>query len=185
MWCTRKFKRKFLSIAVIGSVLIGVSACGFKPLYQRGGGGDEKSLSEIEVEVIKDRIGQQLRNLLIARLSPHGLAKQTAYRLTIELSESRQSLAFKKDDTATRANLIVRAKFTLLAKQRPTSVGFSGEVVSTISYNILASDFATLSAEADARKRALTIISEDIRIRLAAALRNPKMFERKADRSSK
>ena len=46
----------------------------------------------------------------------------------------------------------------------------SGNVNSTSSFNILTSDFATLSAESDARARSLREISDEIRTRVAVFL---------------
>ena len=121
-------------------------------------------------------MGQQLRNMLAERLSPRGRNERTDYRLTVTLTERKQSLAIKVDETATRANLTISANFKLVALRNSQLGSFNGKAFSTNSYNILESDFATLSAESDARNRALRTLAEEIRIRVAAALRNPKTF---------
>jgi hypothetical protein len=41
---------------------------------------------------------------------------------------------------------------------------------------VLASEFATQIAENDARDRALAVLAEEIRLRVAAGLRNPRLF---------
>jgi hypothetical protein len=53
---------------------------------------------------------------------------------------------------------------------------FKGTVLSTNSYNVLDSGFATLSAEKDARNRALRSLAEEIRLRVGTALQNPSIF---------
>ena len=159
---------------MIGLIPILLNGCGFSPLYKSGGNGDLTTLSTIEIAKIKDRAGQQLRNLLLARFAPRGKAARTDYRLTVTLKEAIAELAIRKDETATRANLVVTANFRLIALRDPSFKSFSGQSISTNSYNILASDFATLSAENDARKRALRSLAEQIRLRVAAALKNRK-----------
>lgn len=161
------------ALAVLALVL---GSCGFRPLHQKGGGGDEAVLATVKVERIKDRIGQQMRNLLMQKLAPRGPAGRTDYRLTVVLKEAKTELAIQKDETATRANLTIHADFSLHALRDPNRGTFSGSAISTNSYNILTSDFATLSAENDARNRALRTLAEEIRLRVAAAMRSPNSF---------
>lgn len=175
MWFLRKH-RNSLSLLPAIAVIALLSGCGFQPLYKSGGTGDQAALATIDVVTIKDRIGQQLRNMLNAALAPRGRASVTDYRLTVTLTESKSRLAILKDETATRANLTIRAKFKLDALKNPKLRPFLGRALSTNSYNILTSDFATLSAERDARNRALRTLSEEIRLRVAAAIGNPKTF---------
>ena len=176
MWFIRNRPTGLLLLPALGVMALLLSSCGFRPLYKSGGGGDEATLATVEVALIKDRIGQQLRNLLTAGLSPRGRSGQTNYRLTVTLTESKVTLAIRKDETATRANLTIKAAFKLLALQNPGLGTFSGSALSTNGYNILTSDFATLSAERNARNRALRTLAEEIRLRVASALSNPRSF---------
>ncbi|MDA0651679.1 MAG: LPS assembly lipoprotein LptE [Proteobacteria bacterium] len=176
MWFIRKRPAGRDLLPALGVIALLLSGCGFRPLYQSGGGSDEAALATIEVVGIKDRLGQQLRNLLTERLSPRGRSARTDYRLTVTLNEARQGLAIRKDETATRANLTINADFKLVALANPRLGTFAGKAHSTISYNILTSDFATLSAEKDARNRASRALAEEIRLRVASALRNPRAF---------
>ena len=155
---------------VIGLIL---SGCGFQPLY--GVGNDTRvieDLSFVSVAPMADRIGQQLRNELKRLLHPNGKAPRARYRLSAELSESTSSLAVKKSAFATRANLVMTANYNLQqaysGEQRFTS---SNSI--TVSYDIFDSQFATLMAEKDARKRAIRELAQEIRIRLAVYLRDP------------
>ena len=176
MWFIRKRPGGRYLLPAFGIIALLLSGCGFRPLYKSGGGSDEATLATVEVVKIKDRIGQQLRNLLTKGLSPRGRSARTDYRLTVLLTESKVRLAIKKDETATRANLTINAEFKLLALHNPRLGTFAGKALSTNSYNILTSDFATLSAERDARKRALRTLAEEIRLRVASALGNPRAF---------
>jgi LPS-assembly lipoprotein len=176
MWFIVKRRAGRYLPPALGIMAMILSSCGFRPLYQSGGGGDEAALATIEVVRIKDRIGQQLRVLLSEGLAPRGRSARTDYRLTVTVTERKAGLAIKKDETATRANLTIYADFNLRALHSPRLGAFSGTALSTISYNILTSDFATLSAERNARNRALRTLAEEIRLRVASALRNPKAF---------
>jgi LPS-assembly lipoprotein len=184
MWCIRKLRRRagrHGAIApVVAAVLVPallVQACGFRPLHGERAGGEAGRLAAISIGVIPDRLGQKFRNLLLDRLTPLGPPAQPQYVLSVTLSEGLQSLGLRKDATATRANLTISANFTLVRVGDKTA-RYSASAFSTNSYNILESDFATLSARINARDRALRSLSEDIRTRLARALANPAFLRR-------
>jgi LPS-assembly lipoprotein len=105
--------------------------------------------------------------MLRDRLNPGGPPAQPLYVLDVQLKESIEQLAIRKDETATRANLRLSAEYKL--RQRDTNeVVTSGLSLTTTTYNILNSQFATYTSEEDARKRALRELSDDIRIQLGA-----------------
>lgn len=174
MWFIPRGRRYVLP--AFGVIALLLAGCGFRPLYKTGANSDEAALASVDVVTIKDRIGQQLRNLLIENLAPRGRATRTDYRLTVTLTESKTRLAIRKDETATRAKLTIEASFRLLALKNPRLGAFAGRAQSTNGYNILTSDFATLSAERDARDRSLRTLAQEIRLRVASALQNPKSF---------
>lgn len=148
-----------------------LAACGFQPLY--GGPaptGVRAGLAAVEVALIEDRVGQQLRNELIRRFHPDGRARNPSYRLRIDLSIAKRDLALRKTEIATRASLRLTAKYALL-NSRDGSRLIQGTSRITTSYDILRSDFATLAAEADARRRGVRELADEITNRLAAFLR--------------
>lgn len=154
-----------------------LTACGFQPVYSEQRNASAGELANIEIARIGDRKGQVLRNLLRARLSPKGPADRALYRLTVKLTESKAELALRKDESATRANLTLNAVF-ILERLPPYPPGTAtGNAISTNSYNVLDSDYATLSAEKDARNRALRTLAEEIRLRVATAINNPTVFQ--------
>ena len=154
-------------IAATGAAAL--AGCGFRPLHSRDAGGSAARLAEIRIAPIADRIGQQLHNLLLDKLTPMGPPPAARYVLRVRLSESLQNLAIRKDDVATRANLVMRASFTLV-RARDDAALMSASAISANSYNILRQQFATLSAEDDARARAVREISDEIRARIAIYL---------------
>ena len=159
----------WLLIVMMCSAML--TGCGFRPLHSAKSGASAANLAEIRIEPIADRIGQQLHNLLLDKLTPKGPSSAPSYVLHVKLTEVRKNLAVRKDTVATRANLIMRARFQL--------VRFSDEVVlmknsaiSANSYNILNEEFATLSAVNDARFRAVRELSDTIRTLIAVYLDN-------------
>ena len=143
--------------ALLVGMALALSACGFTPLY---GGTDSQAMSPVDhmaairISALPDRTGQQMHNLLRDRLNPIGQPREPAYALGLRLSESRQELGIRKDETATRANLILSANFTLRDLESGR-VLLEGRTSSVNSFNILTNQFATGFSEADARERAL------------------------------
>jgi LPS-assembly lipoprotein len=149
-----------------------LAGCGYHPLYGRQGADNTSTVDEmalIRIEAIPDRIGQQMYNMLRERLNPYGKPEQAKYALSIALTETRETLFLEKDETATRANLTLKASF-ILRRLDDNSIVVSGSSRSVSSYDILASQFASVVSQEDARERTARAISDDIRTRLALAL---------------
>ena len=158
--------RKIMSLVTL-IVLISLTGCGFKPIYGAGtNSAFESNIREIEISPIENRIGQQLRNELEQRIMPKGRARFSKYILNVTLSKSKQGLAVKKSEIATRANLNFRASYQITRKI-DGKVLTSGSSRMVSSYNILTKPFATLMAEKDAIKRATQEISADITTKIA------------------
>ena len=166
MWCFSNMWGR--STAVLAASVL-VASCGFRPLYAERATGVSFQLAAIEINVIDNRVGQILGNHLRDQFNPYGRPSNPLYRLGVTTNETKQDLAIRKDETATRANLTLSADFTLSHADSGKEL-IRGSVQSTNSYNILSSDFATLSAEDDARRRAVREIGDDIKTRLASFL---------------
>ncbi len=155
-------------VCLLLGAAVALSACGFTPLYGRS---ETQALSPVDhmaairIEPLADRIGQQMHNLLRDRLNPYGQPRDPVYRLELAISEARQELGIRKDETATRANLILSASFTLHEIESDRLL-LEGRTSSVNSFNILTDQFATDFSEADARGRALRELSDNIRVRL-------------------
>lgn len=161
----------FRSVCIVCMCYV-VSACGFQPLY--GSTGDANAIanfSEIRVAPAKDRIGQLFTNELKHLLNPLREPIKPTYRLTSKITESTTSLAVKKSSLATRANLIATVNYNLISTRNGHVVS-SGSNKITVSYNIYSAEYATLAAEKDARKRAVTELAQDTRLQLGAFFKN-------------
>ncbi|WP_417822870.1 LPS assembly lipoprotein LptE [Thalassospira lucentensis] len=155
--------------------LMSLSACGFRPLYaeDRSGQSTTTDMSQVEVTLINDRVGQITRNLLIETLTPRGQVANPAYTLDVKVSESTSEQGFTKDNEATIANYLLEATYQLTRKSDATLLR-KGTVRSRTSYNIVDSDFASLEAEKAARRDTARNLAQQIANQVAVGLRaNP------------
>lgn len=150
---------------------LSVAACGFRPLYGDNSAAGKPSvqadLGQVAITPIRSRTGQILRNHLIDRMNPSGQPGSAgAYTLIIRLGVRKQELGIRRDETATRANLIMTVNYVLV-EQASGAVIHRGISRAVTSYNILDDEFATLIAEKDARARGAEELADDITTQMA------------------
>lgn len=151
-----------------------VAACGFQPLYKKSSSepGVAADLSEVKVNTVVaqeakyDRLSQQMHGLLKERLNPRGSPRAPRYRLESQLFVSIARTGIQITEEATRARLTVTSNFALVDATSGERL-FTGSEQSVNSYNVADSQYATLSAEQDAARRAVREISDSITLRLA------------------
>jgi LPS-assembly lipoprotein len=161
-----------LALALVMSTLL--SACGFSPLYGQRSSADsivEKHLALIHVQPIKNRIGQNLHNNLLARLNLKGQPANPLYKLNVTLKESNLNLGVKKTAVVTRGNLKLSTTFTLskstnVASKIESRNLMTATVTAISSYDIPQAHYLALIALKDARARAVKETADDIRSRL-------------------
>lgn len=162
---------------VLIACLLPLASCGFSPVYEtkapnpltHAKGVDNISpLQYVRVAHIDNRAGQVLRNTLL-QIMPDPLSP-ARYELRVVLTESIDDFGLRRDTTATFARLTVTAHYYLydLSAKNDARLALSGFTRAISSYNIVASTFAELSSEEDARTRASQELAEDIKLRLAA-----------------
>ena len=141
---------------------------GFRPLYGSSGGAASpevlSALAQIRIRPIADRSGQRLRQILNEKIYSNGPAKGGVFDLDIVLSKQIVELGVRPDSTTSRANLIMTASFILNESGARALVDIAQGIV---SYNILDDQFATVTSQSDAEDRALGILGEEIKTRLA------------------
>ena len=170
------------NVVAIAAVLLMVAACGYRPLYGPSSTNArvEGQLAGVSIKPIADRVGQMMHTELSRRLNPGGQAARPSHSLAVTLSESVQHLAVERDTFATRANLTVTARYVLVRTVDSVLVEEGSDSV-VASYNLLSSDYATLVAEKDARKRAVGELAEQLRNRIAIYFHGPGAGEPLAD----
>ena len=149
--------------------VLALAGCGFRPVYAPEETGETpaaEQLSAVRIEPLRDRAGQQLHNFLRDELNPKGQPVEPDYKLEVKLSKRTEKLALRQDETATRANIIIKTAFVLRAAE-DGRVLYAGRASSINSYNILDDQYPTNVSAADALRRGLREISQDIKLRLA------------------
>ena len=146
------------------------TSCGYEPIYSKNANTNKELLS-ISVQNIKNRPGQILRNTLLNQLNPERERVITKYRLIVEISESKSSLAYRKDMSATRTDLNVTANY-LLKDIKNGEILLKQEAKSISSFDVVESVYATLIAEKDVREKNLKVISNDIYTNLVIFFKN-------------
>lgn len=172
MWSSRH--RAVLCAAILSAL----TACGFQPLYQKNpaGGAIGDDLGRIKIANIKtlkrenDRLAQKFHNLLLDRFNPNGRPQRPTHTLFITMGVGKEETGIQITDDATRARLTVSASFALRDTGRNNDEVLTGSERSVNSYNIVDSEFATLSAEADASDRAIRELSDAIKLRVGVYL---------------
>lgn len=166
---------KKLSTLIVVLLCLGLSGCGWHPLYGDGGANKPTTvaaLNRIALAAIPDRDGQMLRNLLIDRMYGAGRPTQPAYRLEIALQQYRAGLGIRKDATAARSQLNVTARCRLVNTRNEQQV-LTFDTNTIVSYNVVDAQYAALVAEQNAHERALQDIAEKIVNRLALHFNAP------------
>ena len=159
---------KIIRLAVFLNLVI-ATGCGFQPLYSHGSGNSShvvNQLSRIQISPVENRTGQILRNFLQDKLTPSGVPFSPAYKLTVSLKETRSDMGILRDSTSTFAKVKMDAKYQLINIETKNVLD-SGTVTSTTVFNIVSSEYANLSAQKDARRRTVRIISDLVKERLA------------------
>ena len=140
-----------------------LAGCGFRPLLREPDGADvREALAAIEVAGLSGRLGQILRTSLQDELNPVGIEVPARYQLLVRLSRKTDALAIQLDNTITRFNLTLTARFQLRDKT-DNRVLYASSVQRIASYNVRRAPYATLVAELDAEQRAAEEMGTNIR----------------------
>lgn len=153
--------------AVISLFLL--TACGFKPLYQSGeaGAAVEAALTSIEVAPIADRVGQQMRNRLLDRLTPSGNGD---YRLYVTLDQSVETYGTRPDTATTQEQITLIAHVQLVSLADGT-IMLEEQMRARSSFDIVLSDYATVIQREDTARRLALELAERIHRRLVLQFR--------------
>ena len=159
---------KILCVGLAVGAAVLLAGCGFRPLY--GSAGPQMAVStelrSIQIEQLNTLLGVELRNQLIDGLTPDGEPAAARYRLALDLADRRQELGVRIDASATRYNFILSATYSLV-ELASGNVVYTGSSASTVAYDVVDSQFATVYSRLDAESRAAQELSDEIRLRLA------------------
>jgi LPS-assembly lipoprotein len=152
-----------------------LSGCGFHPLYGRIGEDPaaQQIFASIYVEPIaQDRVGYELRNDVMDLLRAADRPQGTAYRLHIDVTETREGVALQNDATITRYDLVFAAKYELTDAKLNSVI--KGTESTLESFDVAQSPYSSLTGQEYAEKQAAEDIAEHIRIDLGVHFAHPK-----------
>ena len=181
-------------VTLIAMLLL--AGCGFQPLYGENtvlSDGetpvdviDELSKISIVIAVADDvdgrgsgLVGFETRNQLIDLLGAQNVAA-TTYELQVRLRGFRRGLAVQSDASVTRFNYELIGSYELFDLGKSKAI-LTGNSRAFSAYNVVDSEFATVTARRDAEFRAARNIAEDMKLQLALFFKSDRSWRLEVD----
>ena len=153
------------TLILAGALLL--SACGLRPLYGGGAGGNvAQTLQSVSVAPIGGgRAGWLVRTALQDRL---GNADESSarYRLEVELDDDITGFGIRADDAVTRERRTLRARYRLVDAGLGTVV-LDATAGSDAGIDVVSSEYATVAAEQTALENLSREVADQIVTRVA------------------
>ena len=150
--------------------LMALAGCGFKPVYGEHSAGKSPSavqqFAAIEIPVMPNRLGQQMRNMLIDSLHSGGADTDYRYKLDIGVTEAVINLGLQQNSTSTRGQVRITVKYALVDKSNDKVV-LKETLRTSTGYNILINQFSSVLSQDDAETQGLQQIADDMTLHLA------------------
>ncbi|MCB1494242.1 MAG: hypothetical protein KDJ86_00530 [Bauldia sp.] len=148
-----------------------LAACTVQPLYgpAAGGGHVKSELTRIQVEPVKDRVGQQVRNTVIFEMTGGSAIQNPIYKMKLTVTSREVGLGLTSTDASPVYQIQVAATYEV------TRVDTGAQVIrrtarGSASYSRSNQAFANSRAKIDAENRAAEMVGNDIATRVAAAI---------------
>jgi LPS-assembly lipoprotein len=152
-------------VALILAIVLGLPACGLRPLYAGGDQGPVAStLSSVTVTPIPGQVGWLVYNKLKDRLGEAGQS-DPRYRLDIELDDDITGLGIRGDRAVTRERRTLRARYRLV-ELGTGAVVLDATAGSDAGIDVVRSPYATVAAEQTAAERLADVVADQITARL-------------------
>jgi LPS-assembly lipoprotein len=157
---------KTLPAALVAVMALGLSGCGFTPLY--GPQTVTRGLSSIEVVAPPGRAGYLLREKLDDAFARDVNVLPT-HRLVYVVSEQRYARGVRVDNVANRYELNLTASWRLMDSSTGQAVK-SGTTSAAVTYDSADQPYASIAAQQESQERAATELARRIQLELAAWL---------------
>lgn len=157
---------KTLPAALMAVMALGLSACGFTPLY--GPQTVTQGLSAIEVVAAPGRAGYLLREKLDDAFA-RDVTVLPSHRLIYAVKEQRYARGVRVDNVANRYELSLTAYWKLVDAKTGKEVK-SGATSAAVTYDSADQPYASIAAQQDSQERAATELARRIQLELAAWL---------------
>ena len=166
--------------------LLGLSACGFRPLHGPITAADgseaelEAELAAVRIGPLYDRTGQLLRRSLQRRMEESVPGTPARYLLNVNVDLGSEILGYWRDGTPTRIRFILNGSWNLnTIAMPPQRIAASGIPYRTIdSFNIPDLQFFSADTSRDAAlARLMDDLSDEVSRQVAMALRRQKELQ--------
>jgi LPS-assembly lipoprotein len=149
---------------LLAATALGLSACGFTPLYAERP--VVTKLAHVDVVAPEGRTGFLIREHLDDYLAKDRGA-EPAYRMKLQLAETRYPRGVRVDNVATRYEYVLTAAYQL--SELPSgALAKAGQVHVEITYDSADQPYAAVAAQQDAADRAADEAARRIQLELAA-----------------
>ena len=155
-------KARFLALALLLTAPT-LAGCGFTPLYATPG--VSPGLAAIETVAPEGRTGFLLGEALDDAFA-RDVSKPAAWKLKIDLEETRTPRGRRVDATASRFELVLTADWKLIDAVTGT-VALEGETSTEVTYDRADQPYAGIAANQDAQSRAASELARTIQLQLA------------------
>jgi LPS-assembly lipoprotein len=160
-------------IGPVLAVALTANGCGYRPLYGEqsavAGAPVRAQLSQVKIAGIADRRGQILRNYLLDRMNPNGESASPRFVLSVTTREVLRVTDTRADGTATRADIVITARFNLRDAVSDTVV-FIDNSEGVATFNLLTARYASVASQDEARRRAVELLADQIARQVALFL---------------
>jgi LPS-assembly lipoprotein len=157
---------KTLPAALFAVMALGLSGCGFTPLY--GPQTVTKGLSAIEVVAPPGRAGYLLREKLDDAFA-RDVNVLPSHRLIYTVKEQRYARGVRVDNVANRYELTLTAYWQLMDSKTGQAVR-AGATSAAVTYDSADQPYASIAAQEDSQERAATELARRIQLELATWL---------------
>ncbi len=156
-------RSSLLLAALLAVAAMGLSACGFTPLYAQPG--VSPVLASIETVAPDGRLGYLVRESLDDELA-YSPGRPSKYRLELKLVEHRAPRGLRIDNVASRYEYTVEAHYQLV-KADTGEVAREGTVRAEVTYDEAGQPYAGIATQQDAQARVAAEVARKIRLDLS------------------
>ncbi len=147
----------------------------FQPIYGEAfHPGIVQAMREVEVAPIPERMGHYLSDDLISRLNGSGETPKPTYRLTVHLSQSVTTPTIESQIQTADAATVTGTALFALTKIDGGKTLYAGSATSSAVYDRTLQSFADLRAGRDAEIRVAKSLADEIELRVAGVLSQPR-----------
>jgi LPS-assembly lipoprotein len=156
--------------ALVAGVAVGLSGCGFRPVYATRGtaSGAQRELAEVDVALIPERGGQLLRQFLQQRFD-RGDAVAKRFTLSVSYGVAGDTIGVQQDSSTTRTRLTGTGTWYLKQLNPAQTVVTSGVARALDGVNIIDQQYFAADLEGEtAGRRIAEAIADQITLQIAS-----------------